>query len=80
MPHYHFHIHNSVGFIEDEEGRDLPDLETVRSEGLKGVRSILSEEVLEGKLDLRGRLDVVSENGEPVLTIRFTEAIEMYAD
>lgn len=77
MPHYYFHVRNGNGLVEDEEGRDLPDRATARAEALKGVRSILSEDVLAGFLDLQGRIDVVEEAGEPVLSMDFGEAVDV---
>jgi hypothetical protein len=73
---YYFDIHNSIGFVEDEEGRDLPDLETARAEALKGIRSILGEDVQKGVVDLRGRLEIRDGDGV-ILTIPFAEAIEI---
>lgn len=75
MSRYFFHIRNGFGDAEDEEGRDLPGLDAVRDEALKGVRSLLSEEVLAGVVDLRGRLDVVDGDGRTVLTMPFAEAL-----
>jgi hypothetical protein len=77
VPLYFFHVHNSIGFVEDEEGRELPDLETARAEGLKGVRSILAEDVSKGHLDLGGRLEVIDEQGRLVLTIAFADALDL---
>jgi hypothetical protein len=78
MPHFYFHVHNSIGFIEDEEGRDLPDRSIARDEAIKGIRSILSEDVLGGVLDLGGRIDVVEEgSGDPALTVPFGEAVDV---
>lgn len=75
MPRYFFHLRNGTLEAEDEEGRELLDLEAVRTEALNGVRSILSEEVLKGAVDLRGRLDVVDGEGQAVLTVPFAEAV-----
>lgn len=77
MPRYFFNVENGFGFVEDEEGRELPDLEAARAEALKGVRSILAEDVSKGRLDLDGRLDVKDEAGRVVLTISFAEAISL---
>jgi hypothetical protein len=73
---YYFDIHNSIGFVEDEEGRDLPDLETARTEALKGIRSILGEDVQKGVVDLQGRLEIRDGDGV-ILTIPFAEAVEI---
>lgn len=75
MPRYHFNIHNSVGFVPDEEGRELPDLDTAREEALKGARSLLAEEILQGTVDLKGRLEILDEAGRLLFTIPFAEAV-----
>lgn len=77
MPRYRFNVDNGTGFVADEEGRELADLDAARAEGLKGVRSILAEDVLDGRLDLEGRLDVVGEAGEILLTISFADAVKV---
>lgn len=75
MPRYRFNVDNGTGFIEDEEGRELPDLDVVRAEALKGIRSILAEDVLSGQIDLTGRLEVVDDAGTVLLTVPFGDAV-----
>jgi len=75
MPRYFFNIHNSIGFVEDEEGRDFTDLEAAREAALKGAREIIAEDAANGAVDLRGRLDVIDSAGAVVLTIPFSEAV-----
>ena len=77
MPRYYFNIDNSIGFVADEEGRELPDLAEARAEGLKGVRSILAEDVLNGRLDLKGRLEIANEEGEILATMSFADAVDI---
>lgn len=77
MPRYRFDIHNGIGFVADEEGRELADLAVAQAEGLKGVRSILAEDVLIGCLDLRGRLDIADAEGRILATISFDEAVDI---
>ncbi len=79
MARYYFHIHDSHGLVPDDEGRELPDLETVRGQALKGARSIISDDVMQGYVDMQRRIEVMDEAGEPVLTIRFDEAVEFGA-
>ena len=74
---YHFNIHNGIGFVEDEEGRELADLAAARAEGLKGIRSIVCEDVQKGIVDLDGRLEIRDGEGALVLTIPFGEAVEI---
>ena len=49
MPRFFFHVHEAFGSTLDEDGRELPNLETARSEAVKGVRSILSAELADGR-------------------------------
>jgi hypothetical protein len=77
MPRYRFNIHNGIGFVEDEEGRDLPDLAAARAEAVKGIRSILTEDVDQGHIDLCGRIEVVDDSGQSVLVIPFEEAVRI---
>jgi hypothetical protein len=77
MARYHFNLYNGDGLVEDEEGRELDGLDEARSEALKGVRSIIADEVLQGRIDLTGRLEVVDAEGAPVLTIAFRDAVQI---
>jgi hypothetical protein len=77
MIRYHFNLHEGNGTVEDEEGRELADLDAVRSEALKGVRSIVAEEATQSVIDLRGRLEVLDSQGRLVLVIGFREAVEI---
>ena len=76
MARYFFNLHNGIGFVRDDEGRELPGLEAARFEAIRGARALIADEVLKGRLDLAGRLDVLGEDGEILLTILFSEAVE----
>ena len=75
MARYYFHIHDSHGLVPDDEGRELPDLETVRRQALKGARSIISGEAMQGYVDMERRIEVTDDAGAPVLAIPFDEAV-----
>ncbi|HEY0012475.1 MAG TPA: Crp/Fnr family transcriptional regulator [Allosphingosinicella sp.] len=75
MPRFFFNIRNGNGFTEDEEGRDFPDVRAARAEALKGVRSIVAEEVKEGRLDLAGRVEITDEAGASIEAIPFGDAL-----
>lgn len=76
MPRYFLHIHNSTGDALDPDGRVLPSLEVARSEAVVGIRSLLAEEIMEGSISLKGRVDIVSEDGELLDSVAFSEAVE----
>jgi hypothetical protein len=77
MPHFFFDIHNGNGLTEDEEGRDLADDGAARAEALQGIRSILAEDVRQGRLDLHGRIEVLDDARRPLFVISFGEALRI---
>jgi len=75
MPRYRFNIYNGTGLTEDDEGRELAGDDAIREEALKGIRSILGEDIMSGVLDLGGRIEILDEAGGLYLTVPFTEAV-----
>jgi hypothetical protein len=80
MQRFHFNVYNGLGFTGDPEGRELADLDVVRREAIKGIRSIISEEALIGVIDLRGRMEVVDDAGKSVLRLSCSESVKLYTD
>jgi hypothetical protein len=80
MPRFHFSLYNSTGFTDDPEGRELADLDVVRREAIKAIRSIISEEALSGRIDLRGKIEILDGAGQLVLRLAFSEAVELHMD
>ena len=58
MPLFFFHVCNGNGFVEDEEGRDLPDEAAARSAALVGARDIMAEEMRAGQLNPASFIEV----------------------
>jgi hypothetical protein len=77
VPRFYFHLHDRFGAVPDPDGRDLADLDVVRAQALKGARSIICEDVRDGRVDLTGRVDIYDEAGELVLSLPFAEAVEL---
>ena len=77
MAHYHFNLHNSIGFVPDEEGRELAGLDEARAEAVAGVRSLVAADALQGRIDLRGRLEVLDGSGSILFTVPFGDAVEV---
>ena len=80
MPHYYLHLHNGLGFVRDEEGLELPDVAAARAQAISGIRSIVSDEVLQGCLSLAGKIEIVGDDGAPISVVRFDEAISIVPD
>lgn len=77
VPKFFFHIRNGLGFTEDEEGQELASVEDARAAAVVGARSLLSAEVVEGQLDLRGRIEVRDGEGRGVATVEFGDVVEI---
>jgi hypothetical protein len=77
MARYHFHVHECGTVIDDEEGLERPNLESVRHEALISAREIMSNEVKNGKLCLSCHIEVQDETGQVVLTLPFKEAVQV---
>jgi hypothetical protein len=74
MPHYYLHQRNEV-YVNDEEGEDFPDVAAARHKAVIGARSILSEELMRGLLDLRGAIEIADEGGTIIAIVPFQEAV-----
>ena len=76
MTRYFFHLYNSV-IVRDEEGRDLPDIETARAEAIKAARELICEDTRKGQVTLSHRIEVEDEIGLPCFTIRYRDVVEV---
>ena len=74
MSRFHLHLHNAHVEASDEEGLDLPDLETARARAIAGIRDFIGHEAMKGELDFRGQVDITDETDAILATIRFVEA------
>ena len=77
MPHLRLNLYNASGDVPDVEGADFADLADARAQAIAGIRSVLSAEVLEGEVSLRGRLEIVDDNGSLLDTIPFEDALRV---
>ena len=59
----------------DPEGTELPNIEAVKKYALRAARDTLSNEVKEGRLDLRYRIDVEDGAKEVVHSLPLGRAI-----
>ena len=71
------HICNGTGFVEDEEGRELPDEATARSEAILAARDVMASDLREGQLDLNSFIEVEDEARKLLFTITFGDAVNV---
>lgn len=77
MPRYHLNIFNGSGPVPDEPGQQLDTVEAAREQAVVGIRSILSAEVLEGTMDLRGRIEICDPEGRVLLIVPYADAVTL---
>ncbi|ATE67237.1 DUF6894 family protein [Rhizorhabdus dicambivorans] len=77
MPQFYFHVFNGTGETHDDEGVDLPDMQSARVRAIIAIRSILGEELNRGLLDFGGMIRITDQNGNLLLEVPFAEAVEV---
>jgi hypothetical protein len=77
MLRYHFNLHECGSVLSDEEGLVLPDDEAARKNAINEARSIMAAEVRSGKLCLSCCIDIRREDGEPVASVLFKDAVSV---
>jgi hypothetical protein len=77
MARFLFHIRNGHGLTPDEEGRDLADREAAYAAAVVGARSLLSDEVTRGTLDLGGEIEVADDEGQVLFQVPFSDVVEI---
>ena len=75
MPHYFFHVREGESLICDPEGSDLPNEAAARAYAVAAARSLLSTDVLAGRLPLSHAIEVADEGGRTLLIVAFGEAV-----
>ncbi len=76
MPRYFFHVYDDL-IAHDEEGVELPNVAAARLKALIGARDIIAAQVKRGYFVLSHWIDVVDEQGEPVITVTFRDAVDV---
>jgi hypothetical protein len=77
MPRYYMHVCNGTGFVEDEEGRVLPDDESARDQAIRAARGIMASDLERGELDLSSFIEVENETKELIFTVMFSDAVKL---
>lgn len=79
MPRYFMHVCNGSGFVEDQEGVDLPDRDAARAKAIEAARDIMAGDLRKGELDLSSFIEVEDEGRNLLFTLHFTEAVKLTA-
>ena len=76
MARFYFHLYNDI-VSKDEEGRELPDVDTARHDAREDARNMAAESVREGELNLGHYVEVADDTGEPLFRVTFGEVVKV---
>ena len=77
MPLFFMHVCNGNGFVEDQEGVELPDQDFARVKAVEAARGIMAEDLRKGELDLSSFIEVEDQEHNHLFTLHFSEAVTM---
>jgi hypothetical protein len=77
MARFYFHVCNGNGFVQDEEGQDLPDEKAARLAAIRSARDIMASDVQRGMLDLSSFIEIEDAEKQHILTLGFQEAVDL---
>jgi len=77
MARYFFHFRKGEDFIEDEEGLELADAASARTQGVDALREMLASDVQHGFLDRRCVIEIEDDRHRPVGAIDCDEVLRI---
>jgi hypothetical protein len=77
MPLYYLHIRSGPDLLKDEEGFDLVDLAAAHAEAVKGARSLMSADVLDGTLQLDQSIEIHDASGRSLASVQFGDVLNI---
>ncbi len=79
MPHFYMHVCNGNGFVEDQEGVELPDQDAARVKAVEAARDVMAADMRKGELDLSSFIEVEDAEHIHLFTLHFSEAVKLTA-
>jgi hypothetical protein len=75
MTRFYFHLEDRSGRVADEEGVELPDVDSAHRHALQAARLIICDEVVQGRVDLSQTILVEDQAGRRLVDLRFRDAL-----
>jgi len=80
MPSFFLHHVVDGVRVEDEEGHDLPDLETAMREAVLGIRAVQGDRLLAGLPLQEGQVEITDLAGRRLASVSYNEAVRECPD
>jgi hypothetical protein len=80
MPRFYLHMCNSTGFVEDEEGAELADLDVARAKAIEALRDVSAGEVRQGEINMGSFIEIEGEDRRPLAEVTFAEAVRVTSE
>lgn len=80
VPIFYFHVHDAGTICEDDEGRELADIEEARAEAVRGLRDLMAGGMQSGELNLACFVEIEDQSRELVATVRLEDAVRITRD
>lgn len=77
VPRYYFTVHDAGGAAVDDFGVELPDMASARNEAVAGARSMMSDSVRHGELDLAAYIEIEDFDRLHLGRVTFREAVSI---
>jgi len=74
---YYFHLRDGVERLLDPQGIDIDDPAQLERMALKEARAVISQEALEGEINLGQRIEIEDEAGNLVHSLSFADAVRI---
>jgi hypothetical protein len=76
MPRYFLNLYNDDVTV-DEEGVELPNLDSAWDSAIRNIRDIMKGDIDDGRITLAHRIEIVDEFGRILRTVSFSEAVRV---
>uniref|UniRef100_UPI0037DA03AB DUF6894 family protein n=1 Tax=Sphingomonas nostoxanthinifaciens TaxID=2872652 RepID=UPI0037DA03AB len=77
MPHFYFHVHNSIE-VEDEVGVEHANLDAAVTSGIIDARHLMSDEIKSvGRICLSHYIEICDASGIQMHIVRYGDCVEI---
>lgn len=77
VPKFYFVVHDVAGVAADDDGAELADFEAACRHATAGARSIMSDGVRDGMLDLSGFIEIEDQDRVVLDRVNFRDALKI---